>query len=182
MIGFYTSLQHSIPHSSTSPDVRVEVVISSEHAFEHIFSSVELSLNVKREISDQTCAALYEAYRQTHVSEAQFACIPSKDEQAARLRPTRKRHLQHSCSSRASAANLSRRYCSRLSLPAKFLHSKSQKNASRNARKICMLVVGKEASTLVICRTPIIDSARSKKPQVSAAQLVSTSICFQSFV
>ena len=30
-------MQHSIPHSSTSPDTRVEAVISSEHAFEHIF-------------------------------------------------------------------------------------------------------------------------------------------------
>ena len=37
LIGFYTYMQHSIPHSSTSPDFRVEVVISNEHAFEHIF-------------------------------------------------------------------------------------------------------------------------------------------------
>ena len=42
-------------------------------------SSVELSFEkVKREIASSN-AALYEAYRQIHVSEAQFACIPSKD-------------------------------------------------------------------------------------------------------
>ena len=29
--------------------------------------------------SDAACAVLCEAYRQIHVSETQFACIPSKD-------------------------------------------------------------------------------------------------------
>ena len=61
----------------------------------------------KEKSSNAACAALYEAYRQIDLSEAQFACIPRKDSHNAGLRPTRSRchnfgHLQHSCSSRAA--------------------------------------------------------------------------------
>ena len=33
----------------------------------------------KKKFYDAACAVLCEAYRQTRVSETQFACIPSKD-------------------------------------------------------------------------------------------------------
>ena len=83
LIGFYTSIQHSIPHSSTSPVIRAEAVLSTEHAFEHILSALTVLNSLlkkwKEKSSDATCAALYEAYKQIHVSEAQFACISSKD-------------------------------------------------------------------------------------------------------
>ena len=83
----------------------------------------------KEKSSNAACAALYEAYRQIDLSEAQFACIPRKDSHNAGLRPTRKplpqfwtpaTFLQQSCS---SAANLSRGYCSKLSFLLFFLHS-----------------------------------------------------------
>ena len=83
----------------------------------------------KEKLSNVACDALYEAYRQIHVSEAQFACISSRDQHSAGLRPTRKpvpqlytlpTFLQQSCS---SAANLSRPYCSTLSFRLIFLRS-----------------------------------------------------------
>ena len=53
------------------------------HTFLNAFcGSVELSFGkVKREIFKYNvrCTALYEAYRQIHLSEAEFACIPSRD-------------------------------------------------------------------------------------------------------
>ena len=33
----------------------------------------------KEKSSNAACAVLYKAYRQIHISKAQFACIPSKD-------------------------------------------------------------------------------------------------------
>ena len=79
--------------ASTSPDIPAKVVLSIEkfclapakvvlsiekfclvaHAFERIL------LKSKGKSSDAVCAVLYEAYRQTLVSEDQFACIPHKD-------------------------------------------------------------------------------------------------------
>ena len=37
LVGFHTSIQHSTHHSITSPDIRAKPVLSTEHAFEHIF-------------------------------------------------------------------------------------------------------------------------------------------------
>ena len=69
--------------ASTSADIRAEAIQDPVllHTFLNTFcGSVELSFEkVKREIFKAVCAALYEAYRQIHVSEAQFACIPSID-------------------------------------------------------------------------------------------------------
>ena len=69
--------------AGTSPDIRAEAIQDPVllHTFLNTFcGSVELSFEkVKREIFKAVCAALYEAYRQIHVFEAQFACIPSID-------------------------------------------------------------------------------------------------------
>ena len=69
--------------TSTSADIRAEAIQDPVllHTFLKAFcGSVELCFEkVKREIFKAVCNALYEAYRQIHVSEAQFACIPSRD-------------------------------------------------------------------------------------------------------
>ena len=94
-----------------------------------MFHRQYISWHWKEKSSKTACAALYEAYRQTHISEVLFACIPSRDWHSAGFRSTKKlvpqlqtpaTFLQQSCS---SAANLSRRCCSKLSFWLFFLHS-----------------------------------------------------------
>ena len=90
LIGFYIVILLSYSYikvvycfiTSTSPDIRAEAVQDPVllHTFLNTFcGSVEPSFEkVKREIT-RCSARLYEEYRQIHVSDAQFACIPSKD-------------------------------------------------------------------------------------------------------
>ena len=77
--------------TSTSPDIRAEAIQDSVllQTFLNTFcGSVELSFGkVKREIFKSACTALYEAYKQIHVFEAQFTCIPNRTN-TAELRPT----------------------------------------------------------------------------------------------
>ena len=68
-------------------DIMGEAVLSIEksclvaHAFWTHFAVVLNALlkKWKEKLSDAACAVLCEAYRQIHVSETQFACLPSKD-------------------------------------------------------------------------------------------------------
>ena len=70
-------------------DIMAEAVLSIEKScllhklFEHILQlcyCVKCSFEkVKEKSSDAVCTVLCKAYRQIHVSETQFACIPSKD-------------------------------------------------------------------------------------------------------
>ena len=65
-------------------DIMAEAVLSIEkscaHAFEHFVAVLNALLKKGKEKSlDAVCPVLCEADRQIHVSETQFACIPSKD-------------------------------------------------------------------------------------------------------
>ena len=66
-------------------DIMAEAVLSTEksclvaHAT-HFVAVLNVLLKKRKEkSSDAACAVLCEAYRQIHVSETQFACIPSKN-------------------------------------------------------------------------------------------------------
>ena len=69
--------------ASISPDISEEAIQDPAllHTFLNTFcGSFELSFKKEKERSaNAACAASYEAYGKIHVSEAQFACIPSID-------------------------------------------------------------------------------------------------------
>ena len=72
-------------HSDISADAVASFIEKSclvAHAFEHVFRSVEHYEKEKREIIKCSMNFLNRAYRQIHVSEAQFACIPRKTNKA----------------------------------------------------------------------------------------------------
>ena len=66
-------------------DIMAEAVLSTEksclvtHATYFVAVLNAFLKKRKEKSSDAACAVLYEAYRQIHISETQFACIPSKD-------------------------------------------------------------------------------------------------------
>ena len=66
-------------------DIMAEAVLSTEksclvaHATHFVALLNTLLKERKEKSSDAACAVLCETYRQIHVSEIQFACIPSKD-------------------------------------------------------------------------------------------------------
>ena len=66
-------------------DIMTEGVLSTEkscfvaHAIHFVAVLDTLLKKRKEKLSDAVCAVLCEVYRQIHVSETQFACIPSQD-------------------------------------------------------------------------------------------------------